>query len=417
MEKSSVSWIPLQNDLIVVVVGQTGSGKSTIINWIAGDDLASIHHGLTPQCTSISPIVIPSGRMFSSHLQGKRLVLVEVPGFNQGDVDDEDIWSRLRYWVGKNYGPRRRVDAILFIHDISQQRIHTSKNFMNRERYIQILKDAASNLHRLLFLTTFWQIPPIKLDETREKEFLEEFIEDPLSEGALVERLIIEREDANDFVLSKLLPRIMDPTRTCIVLLLGRTGIGKSTFANMVAENEVQRVGHGLTSCTRTVGAIPCTKHSNPAWQLQLVDTPGFDNSETSSMTDATIWDMICQWTEGQPPGLVFAGIIYFETPTDTLDCKRSHQKLLQHSVLGPRTRTIAVPLDSEKSRIDLSEVTEFAPQALEMLRSMVDNADPELTISNASSALRSVAPKSRERKVSILHWLSSFRIFSLFFS
>ncbi|QRV92922.1 50S ribosome-binding GTPase [Ceratobasidium sp. AG-Ba] len=69
------------------------------------------------------------------------------------------------------------------------------------------------------------------------------------------------------------------PTRKLIIM--GATGAGKSTFINSAAGSSLE-VSNSLVSCTRTLGVAPLVLEDGT--KIELVDTPGFDDSVRSDL-------------------------------------------------------------------------------------------------------------------------------------
>ena len=61
-------------------------------------------------------------------------------------------------------------------------------------------------------------------------------------------------------------------------LLLGKTGVGKSTLTKILSENPNVVVGHSLNSQTQETKCYNCEIDN---FKYSLIDTPGYDDSET----------------------------------------------------------------------------------------------------------------------------------------
>jgi len=75
-----------------------------------------------------------------------------------------------------------------------------------------------------------------------------------------------------------------------IVVVMGPTGAGKSTFIDIATGQNGGIVGHELKSCTAAVQAVNTTHDNHP---VVFVDTPGFDDTYKS---DTEILSMIAEW-------------------------------------------------------------------------------------------------------------------------
>ncbi|KIK01602.1 hypothetical protein K443DRAFT_6782 [Laccaria amethystina LaAM-08-1] len=101
---SKSMWMP-GDDIIILIMDPTGAGKSTgpprdqFINYIAGKEVAEVGltlgHDLIPCATQFCPKVIDS----SQTLDGRGLVLVDTPGFDDTCVDNTAILHCVSLWL------------------------------------------------------------------------------------------------------------------------------------------------------------------------------------------------------------------------------------------------------------------------------------------------------------------------------
>ncbi|KAG8847624.1 hypothetical protein FRB91_011585 [Serendipita sp. 411] len=68
-----------------------------------------------------------------------------------------------------------------------------------------------------------------------------------------------------------------------IIIVMGPTGVGKTTFINRISNRGDRGVGHSIESCTSEVSLIN-VEHTVHASKVVLVDTPGFDDTYTSDI-------------------------------------------------------------------------------------------------------------------------------------
>jgi len=80
--------------------------------------------------------------------------------------------------------------------------------------------------------------------------------------------------------------------RDRIVIVMGPTGAGKSTFIESATGQTGKTVGHGWQSCTAEIRSVRVT-HPTNGHPVIFVDTPGFDDT---FKTDTEILSMISVW-------------------------------------------------------------------------------------------------------------------------
>ena len=97
-----------------------------------------------------------------------------------------------------------------------------------------------------------------------------------------------------------------------IIMVMGMTGSGKSSFINLLSDQDVV-VGHSLTSCTTDPQLYSIPFGGNQ--RAFMIDTPGFDDT---SRPDAEILKGIAFFlTALQQSGKRLAGLIYMHRITD----------------------------------------------------------------------------------------------------
>ncbi|KAH6918096.1 P-loop containing nucleoside triphosphate hydrolase protein [Coprinopsis sp. MPI-PUGE-AT-0042] len=79
-----------------------------------------------------------------------------------------------------------------------------------------------------------------------------------------------------------------------VIVVMGQTGSGKSTFINCAVGHEVARVTHTVTSCTEDIQLLQCVHPKHPNQRVFLVDTPGFDH--TKARSPRRILQRVSEW-------------------------------------------------------------------------------------------------------------------------
>ncbi|KAJ3557230.1 hypothetical protein NM688_g1580 [Phlebia brevispora] len=97
-----------------------------------------------------------------------------------------------------------------------------------------------------------------------------------------------------------------------MIAVMGATGSGKSTFINLIS-NSALAVGHGLRSCTTTIGLSQTFELSGRS--ITLIDTPGFDDTIIS---ETDILNMIALYlSTTYQQGFKLSGIVYMHSISD----------------------------------------------------------------------------------------------------
>ncbi|KAF9450363.1 hypothetical protein P691DRAFT_471053 [Macrolepiota fuliginosa MF-IS2] len=92
-----------EDGFIVAVVGRTGSGLSQFIH----DTFESV------------PVMI------NEISTSRRVVFIDTPGFDYSDDNDEyTTFKQLSRWLRDSYGPRVRLDGVIYMHNIWNEEVY-----------------------------------------------------------------------------------------------------------------------------------------------------------------------------------------------------------------------------------------------------------------------------------------------------
>ncbi|TEB23417.1 hypothetical protein FA13DRAFT_1798059 [Coprinellus micaceus] len=365
----------LKDDIVVLVIGPLKSGKSTFVNTILKHCGQPAHmqvgSSLKPTTDLVRSAVIRSHPF--RHVNGRRIILVDSPGFLEDDVQDNGIMRLI-----EKFGPRGVTCGVVYLHDISQDgHMRTAGRVLP-----QLIENINSS--RMLIATTKWDRSFGNEGEMRESELKQKFWSKVLKKGCIVHRhsrlqssvpgqhnavdlgargcglssssgwvprarhaelTILDNHtrirsppplSSTDCVfmrkgglkMAKKEPATIDDPvlvgglETDIVIpIMGQTKAGKSSFINILLGESKMEVGVNMESCTKNIVATVLTKTPNKALndalsgrRLVLVDTPGFDDTV---MGDEEILSRISLWLEASyRKDMLVGGVLYLHDIT-----------------------------------------------------------------------------------------------------
>ncbi|ORX97297.1 P-loop containing nucleoside triphosphate hydrolase protein [Clohesyomyces aquaticus] len=161
-------------DIVIAVMGVTGAGKTTFVNYLADQEL-QIGHGLEP-CTQdvhVVPCTLPDG---------KRIYLVDTPGFDDTYRSDTEILREVANWLNTAYKMEIKLTGIIYLHRILDVRVGGA-GVKNLKMFKKLCGD--DGLASVVFATTMWSFIPD--EETGKRR------EDQLKSGAIFWKHMIQQ--------------------------------------------------------------------------------------------------------------------------------------------------------------------------------------------------------------------------------
>ncbi|TFK24907.1 hypothetical protein FA15DRAFT_756283, partial [Coprinopsis marcescibilis] len=331
-----------KNKLIIAMIGPVGGGKSTFINLLLGTETAAVSDGLDPCTTNLNHYEMEGGHLHPA-LHEHRLVLLDTPGFHNTYQEDTKMLRKVGAWLSDSRRLKAKVLAIVYVFPIyaGKMNYHECSNLKLVEEIL-----GADSFFRLFLITTGWDGCPTEIGDAREATLkrshwkllldggatMERFTEDTSSAQAILstiltkfaadktgrysEKLQIQRKGHDrDRFLATLLSR-RERNRYCsekhtIVILLGETGVGKSTFINDLAEGEMAAVNHTLTPNTSVhYYRIPVDIQGSEPIGLTFVDCPGYNGINKDAQVSRTIYDFLKSPINFSPESEVL-GVVY----------------------------------------------------------------------------------------------------------
>ncbi|KAK0508385.1 hypothetical protein JMJ35_009469 [Cladonia borealis] len=160
-------------EVVIVVVGETGSGKSTLINTITGSSAVKIGSGLGSLTKKVEAVKWQhDGRIF---------VLVDTPGFDDTELSEEEVFSRIAQFLQLLYEQRILVNGIIYLHPISNIRMRGSSIQMLR-LFKQLC--GSNGLRNAILVTTMWNRVESKEGLSRQKRLEEDYWKPMIEHGS-----------------------------------------------------------------------------------------------------------------------------------------------------------------------------------------------------------------------------------------
>ena len=117
--RDSISSTPRQpqsdEDVVIVVMGMTGSGKSTLINLLA-DEKVKVGHSLQSCTTEVQVASFGTSA-------GRQAFLIDTPGFDDTNRCDTEILKEIAAFLTKLYVRRIRVTGLVYVHRITDPKM------------------------------------------------------------------------------------------------------------------------------------------------------------------------------------------------------------------------------------------------------------------------------------------------------
>ncbi|KAF7980092.1 hypothetical protein HWV62_39902 [Athelia sp. TMB] len=277
-------------DKIIIVMGPTGSGKSTFIDYATEQNGNGVGNGLDPYTTGIRIVKC-------KHPNGDEdVVFVDTPGLVESTSDSE-VFQLISQWLA------------------------------------QTMCGKGAAMHNVVFGTTMWKLVQEVDGARREQQLKDNYLAEAIQAGCEVKRFGDSKKSAWDLV-DDLKGKPMFPPELSrqdrIVVLMGPTGAGKSTvgsffwpslsrvdnsqFIDYATKQNGSSVGHTLSSETSKINIVRCM-HPNDNRPVIFVDTPGFDDTNRS---DVEILSQIASWFAGvYKKKIPLAAIVYLHRISD----------------------------------------------------------------------------------------------------
>jgi len=175
----------------IVVMGPTGSGKTSFINVASGSDLR-VGAGLK-SCTDVVQVAKPF------ELDGRSVTLIDTPGFDDTTKTDAQILTTIADFLSQEYESGKKLNAVIYLHRISDVRMSGIST-----RTFRMFRKLCGNgtLSNAAIVTNHWGLVDWDIGEAREKELVnqEVFFKPAFDGGAKLLRHYHTSESAHAIV-------------------------------------------------------------------------------------------------------------------------------------------------------------------------------------------------------------------------
>ncbi|KAI6006152.1 P-loop containing nucleoside triphosphate hydrolase protein [Pisolithus marmoratus] len=103
-------------DIIIAIMGPTGSGKSSFIDKVAtGGTGEGVGHDLTPYTSKV--------KATRCTFEESSVVLVDTPGFDDARISELDVLKMVSNWLNEEYQKGTTVSAMVYFHRITDNQM------------------------------------------------------------------------------------------------------------------------------------------------------------------------------------------------------------------------------------------------------------------------------------------------------
>jgi hypothetical protein len=208
--------MPSSKDIIVAVMGVTGTGKSSFIRLVTGDNSIKIGEGLQSgrllsiycnldNANSDDMAATTNVAAYRFAFGGYNFVLVDTPGFDDTVDRDEIIVKSISEWLAESYIAGQKLNGILYMHRIIDPRMQGTV-LRNFKMFRSLC--GKSFYKQVILGTTFWStLRRTPADEATGQMRLDKLISTPeywgemVRSGSQVTKISDDRQEASQLLL------------------------------------------------------------------------------------------------------------------------------------------------------------------------------------------------------------------------
>ncbi|KAK7444068.1 hypothetical protein VKT23_015466 [Stygiomarasmius scandens] len=166
-----------QDDVVIAIMGSTGTGKSSFIQLLTGNTDVVVGDDLESETSEVKVI------SYLDPDSGRNVKIVDTPGFDdsRAGVTDTDILKSIADFLVSEYDKSRKLNGLIYVHRISDPRFSGQSN-----RNLRMFRElcGTENYKNVIVLTTFWDRVNGSEGQKREKQLQTKFCKDLVAGGA-----------------------------------------------------------------------------------------------------------------------------------------------------------------------------------------------------------------------------------------
>ncbi|KDR82126.1 hypothetical protein GALMADRAFT_90708 [Galerina marginata CBS 339.88] len=190
------------DDIVIALMGPTGSGKSNIIDKLTGaiGDGELAGRGLKSYTTKPNAL-----RINGHHIYGDQIVLLDTPGFDDTTRTDIQILEMISEWLVNAYKEKVTLAGIVYLHRITDNRMSGAPH-RNLRLFGKLCGEkAAANV---VLVTTMWDKVKGDVGKMREDDLTEHYWNKMIENHARSDRFYNTSDSAWAIIESVIVRRI-----------------------------------------------------------------------------------------------------------------------------------------------------------------------------------------------------------------
>ncbi|GLB39699.1 putative 50S ribosome-binding GTPase [Lyophyllum shimeji] len=158
-----MDFTPQANDIVIPIMGITGSGKTTFINTLVPDARLAVGGDIDACTEEVQAAVV-------AHPQDPayRIVFVDTPGLDSTTAPDENLLHRIADWLNNSYKKDSRLAGIVYLFEITQPRVRAPLVLKNLAYFDKLCGSTATK--NVILASTKWPGSPTNKELTREED-------------------------------------------------------------------------------------------------------------------------------------------------------------------------------------------------------------------------------------------------------